>query len=37
MISVIREAYTRNTNNMHAMINDLTDVEKAILQRVLTL
>lgn len=37
MVSVIREAYANNTNNIHGMIEHLSDVEKAVLQKVLTL
>lgn len=36
MVSIIREAYANNTN-IHGMIEHLSDVEKAVLQKVLTL
>lgn len=33
----LRQAYAQNTNNIHDMIPQLNDVEKAVMQRVLTL
>ncbi len=37
ILSTVRQAYQQDMNGIHAVMGDLTDVERAILQRALTL
>ncbi|WWC92624.1 uncharacterized protein L201_007583 [Kwoniella dendrophila CBS 6074] len=37
LTDILRQAYTKNSNNIHSMIDNLTDVEKKTLRDVLTL